>query len=99
MCLTAGMLVFAHEIANPLIPAWYDAVFSIVPLVFVVAMIAGLVSIIRRYRVMSVFESFAWTVAVVFVPVFGVLIWFVLGRARYGESVTLGASSQRHAVK
>lgn len=77
------MLDFAHENVNPLIPARYDVAFSIVPLVLVAVMIVGLVSIIRRFRVMSVLESFAWTAFIVFAPVLGALVWFAIGRAHY----------------
>ena len=42
------MLDFAQEAVDPLIPAWYDLAFSIVPLALVGVMVAGLVSIVRR---------------------------------------------------
>lgn len=77
------MLDFAQEPVDPLIPAGYDIAFSIVPLLLLGAMIAGLVSIIRRYRFMSTLESFGWTVVVVFAPVLGTLVWFTIGRDRY----------------
>lgn len=77
------MLDFAQETIDPLIPAGYDIAFSIVPLVLLGLMVAGLVSIIRRYRLMSGFESFGWTAFVVFAPVLGTLVWFTIGRDRY----------------
>lgn len=77
------MLDFASEIPNPVVPAMYDVAFSVVPLVLVAAMVAGLVSIMRRYRAMSGLESFGWTVFVVVAPVLGTLVWFFLARQRY----------------
>lgn len=71
------------DVPNPLIPAWYDLAFSIVPLAFVAIAIVGLVSIVRRYSAMSTFDSVVWTVFVVAVPVVGTTVWFVLGRQRY----------------
>ncbi|UTT62240.1 PLDc N-terminal domain-containing protein [Microcella humidisoli] len=71
------------SVIDPVTPAWFDLVFSIVPLVLVIIAITGLVSIIRRYRSMSVLESAGWTAVVVFAPVLGTLVWFGVGRGRY----------------
>lgn len=80
---TAEALEVAQGAVAPLIPAWFDIAFSIVPLILVGAMVAGLVSIIRRYRFMSGLESFGWTAFVIFVPAMGTLVWFLAGRAHY----------------
>ncbi len=76
-------LLDVQEIADPVAPAWFDLVYSIVPLVLVIVAIVGLVSIIRRYRSMSVLESAGWTAVVVFAPLLGTLVWFAIGRRRY----------------
>jgi hypothetical protein len=73
----------AQEVVNPLVPAWYDLAFSIIPLAFVAIAIVGLVSIVRRYSAMSTFDSVMWTAFVVFAPIVGTLVWFVLGRKHY----------------
>lgn len=71
------------SVVDPVAPAWFDLVYSIVPLVLVSIAVVGLVSIIRRYRSMSVLESAGWTAVVVFAPVLGTLVWFGIGRRRY----------------
>lgn len=76
-------LLDVQEIADPVAPAWFDLVYSIVPLVLVIVAIVGLVSIIRRYRSISVLESAGWTAVVVFAPLLGTLVWFAIGRRRY----------------
>ncbi|MBX9718266.1 MAG: PLDc N-terminal domain-containing protein [Microbacteriaceae bacterium] len=76
-------LLDVQEIADPVAPAWFDLVYSIVPLVLVIVAIVGLVSIIRRYRSMSVLESAGWTAVVVVAPIVGTLVWFGVGRRRY----------------
>lgn len=83
VCLTANMLDVAQSAVNPLVPAFYDVAFSVVPLILVAVMVVSLVSIIRRYRAMSVFESFGWTALVVFAPIIGAIVWFAIGRDRY----------------
>jgi hypothetical protein len=75
--------VILDSVFDPVAPAWFDLVYSIVPLVLVSIAIVGLVSIIRRYRSMSVLESAGWTAVVVFAPVLGTLVWFGIGRRRY----------------
>ncbi len=86
---TAEALEIAQESVSQLIPAWFDIAFSIVPLILVGAMIAGLVSIVRRYRFMSGLESFGWTAFVIFAPAMGTLVWFLAGRARYSAHTTI----------
>ncbi len=71
------------SVLDPVAPAWFDLVYSIVPLVLVSIAIIGLVSIIRRHRSMSMLESAGWTAVVVFAPVLGTLVWFGIGRRRY----------------
>lgn len=71
------------SVVDPVAPAWFDLVYSIVPLVLASIAVVGLVSIIRRYRSMSVLESAGWTAVVVFAPVLGTLVWFGIGRRRY----------------
>ena len=83
------MLVFAQGVVNPLVPTWYDVAFSIVPLILVALMILSLVSIVRRYRTMSVLESFGWTAFVVFAPLLGAIVWFAIGRDRYAARSTV----------
>lgn len=77
------MLGVAHSVVNPLVPTFYDVAFSVVPLILVALMVVSLVSIIRRYRAMSSFESFGWTAFVVFAPIIGAIVWFAIGRDRY----------------
>lgn len=80
---TGTLIGFSHEVVSPLIPAGYDIAFSIVPIVLVAVLIVGLVSIIRRYRAMSVLEAAGWSAVVVIAPVVGTVVWFLVGRKRY----------------
>ncbi len=80
----AGLLAATEETPNPLIPAPYDIAFSLVPIALAAFAIVSLVSIIRRYSTMSTGESVGWTAFVVLVPALGAIVWFAMGRQRYG---------------
>ncbi len=79
------------ELVNPVLPAFSDVVFSLVPLVIIlplaVLLIGALVSIHRRRAAMSGLEELGWYAFVVFAQLIGPLVWFLLARERY-ESVS-----------
>lgn len=68
------------DVVNPLAPAWYDFAYSLVAIVVVLAVVVTLVSLVRRWRALSIVEAALWTAFIVFVPVFGAIAWFVVGR-------------------
>lgn len=79
------------ELLNPTLPAFFDVLFSLVPLLIVlpiaVLFVGALVSIHRRRAAMTGLEELGWYAFVVFAQLIGPLVWFLLARERY-ESVT-----------
>jgi len=79
------------ELVNPVLPAFFDVVFSLVPLVIIlplaVLLVGALVSINRRRATMTGLEELGWYAFVVFAQLIGPLVWFLFARDRY-ESVT-----------
>lgn len=75
---------------NAILPAWYDVAFSVVPLVIAALTVMAIVSLVRRWRALSVVEAALWTAFVVVLPVVGSLVWLGPGRAatdrRWAES-------------
>lgn len=68
------------DVPNPLIPAGYDVLWTVVMLVLAVAVIATLVSIARTASRMSPLMTFGWVLVVILAPFLGVLAWFAAGR-------------------
>ena len=75
------------ELVNPVLPAFSDVVFSLVPLLIVlplaVLLVGALVSINRRSATMSGLEELGWYAFVVFAQLIGPLVWFLFARDRY----------------
>lgn len=59
----------------------------LIPVVIALAAlwIAALVSIFRRSSAMTGLELIGWCALVLFAQFFGPLIWFFVGRSRYGS--------------
>lgn len=85
------------ELANPVLPALLDVVFSLVPLLIVlplaVLFVGALVSIHRRRATMTGLEELGWYAFVVFAQLIGPLVWFLLARERH-ESVSCSSRPQ-----
>jgi len=62
------------------VPPLYDLVWSIVPLVLLVAVVASLISLIRNGRTLSPRDLVFWAIFIVVIPVVGAIAWFALGR-------------------
>lgn len=77
------------DAANPLIPAWYDIVWSVTAVVVVVLLVVALVSLARAARTLSAGQSLVWTLVAIFVPVLGPLAWLFIGK-RSVESAPQG---------
>lgn len=77
------MSVPGHNAAmdnNPLVPVWYDIVWSGVVLLTVVLAVAALVSLIRSD--LDPVTKAGWAAIVILLPVIGAAVWFILQRRR-----------------
>lgn len=68
------------ESANPLIPAWYDIVWSGAAALLLALMIVALVSIARSAKQLTSRQALGWTLLAILLPVVGPLSWFAIGR-------------------
>ena len=74
------------ESQNPLIPAWYDVVWSGSALLVLALLITALVSIWRSSKRLTSQQALGWSLLVIFVPVIGALSWFAIGRRSLAAS-------------
>jgi hypothetical protein len=65
---------------NPLIPAGYDVLWTVVVVALAIAVLAALVSIARAASRMSALMTLGWVLIVLVFPFLGVLAWLVAGR-------------------
>lgn len=68
------------DVHNPLIPAGYDIVWSIVAIAVVALMITALVSLARSARRLTAVQALAWVLIVLLVPLLGAVAWLWIGR-------------------
>ena len=68
------------DTVNPLLPAGYDIVWSVVALVAAVLAIVALVSLMRSARRLTATQALVWVLVVLLVPVAGPLAWLAVGR-------------------
>ena len=86
--MSGGVLTL--ETVNPLLPAWYDVVWSLGPillgLLVVVPLaalfIGALLSIVNHKDGLPGLELLGWIALVVFAQVIGPVAWFLVGRDR-----------------
>lgn len=90
------------ELMNPVLPALFDVVLSLLPLLIAAPLLAlfvgALVSIQRRRTAMSGLEELGWCAFVVLAQVIGPLIWFLLGRERYDWAYSAPAARQKERI-
>jgi hypothetical protein len=65
---------------NPLLPAGYDVVWSVVSFVTLVLVIVALVSISRSAKLLTSTQALVWTLVAILVPVLGPVAWLAIGR-------------------
>ena len=68
------------EAINPLVPAGYDIVWSIVAIVVFALMVTALVLLARNARWLTAAQALVWTLLIIFVPVIGPVSWMAIGR-------------------
>lgn len=81
-------------VVNPLLPAWYDVVWSAAAAVGLALLLAAIISIARHARPLSWGAFALWILVVLVAPVLGPLLWFVVGRAS-ARSAASNVSSRR----
>ncbi len=65
---------------NPLIPAAYDVVWSVVALLVIVLTIVALVTLSLLAKRLTSAQALVWTLVVLFVPLVGPAVWLSIGR-------------------
>lgn len=70
------------EAVNPLMPAPFDIVWSIVALVLLAFMASAIVSIVRANAALTGIQVIVWFAVVIVAPVVGAIAWFVAGHPR-----------------
>ena len=65
---------------NPLLPATYDIVWSVVTALMLVLLIVALVSLARTAKRLPSAHALVWTLIAIFVPIVGPLAWLFVGR-------------------
>lgn len=65
---------------NPLFPAGYDVVWSVVAVVIIGLAIVAIVSLSRVARRLTAVQALIWVLVVLFVPVLGPVAWLAVGR-------------------
>lgn len=65
---------------NPLIPAGYDIVWSMVTVLVLALTIVALVSLARSAGRLTATQALIWTVVVLLVPFLGPVAWLTIGR-------------------
>lgn len=68
------------QIVNPLLPAGYDIVWSVVMVAIVVLMVVALVSLMRLAKSITPGVGLVWALVVLLLPVVGPLAWLGIGR-------------------
>ncbi|WP_084101313.1 PLDc N-terminal domain-containing protein [Demequina sp. NBRC 110051] len=65
---------------NPLIPASYDVVWSVIAAVILVSTLSAAISVVRHSRVVSGAALAGWLLLVLCLPGLGAAAWFLAGR-------------------
>jgi uncharacterized membrane protein YhaH (DUF805 family) len=68
------------EAINPLVPAGYDIVWSVIAIVVFALMVTALVLLARNARRLTATQALVWTLLIIFVPVIGPVSWMAIGR-------------------
>lgn len=74
------------ESVNPLLPAWYDVVWSVTAVAMFVLLVIALISLSRSAKSLSSLQALVWTFVALFVPIAGPLAWLFIGRRSVNTS-------------
>ena len=70
---------------NPLLPASYDIIWSIVVVAVLALMLTALWQILRAKSLTGV-DAIVWVLVVLAMPVLGAILWFAFGRAKHATT-------------
>ncbi|MCH1883711.1 PLDc N-terminal domain-containing protein [Agrococcus sp. ARC_14] len=73
------MRIVLAELPNPLLPATYDIVWSLIVVAVLALMLTALWQALRS-KAHTGGQQLLWALLIVLAPVLGALAWFVLGR-------------------
>ncbi|MWB99828.1 PLDc N-terminal domain-containing protein [Agromyces seonyuensis] len=65
---------------NPLLPAAYDVVWTMLAVAMLVLTAVALVSLARSARALTTTQSLVWVAVVLVAPVLGSIAWLAVGR-------------------
>jgi hypothetical protein len=68
------------DVANPVIPVWFDLIWSTVAAIAIVLAIGALITLARNARRLSPNLALIWTLVILLVPVLGPVSWLMIGR-------------------
>lgn len=74
------------ESVNPLLPAWYDVVWSATAVAMFVLLVIALISLSRSAKSLSSLQTLVWTLVALFAPIAGPLAWLFIGRRSMNTS-------------
>ncbi|WAB81319.1 PLDc N-terminal domain-containing protein [Microcella daejeonensis] len=74
------------ETANPMLPAGYDLLLTLVPIMMIALIAASLVSIARHSDGLSPLATAVWSAVVLLAPLLGPAAWVLIGRAQVRQS-------------
>lgn len=74
------------DVENPLIPAGYDIVWSLIAALALVLVVLALVTLVRGAKHLSSSQVLLWSALVVFVPVLGAVAWLTVGHRAVAAS-------------
>lgn len=77
--------MLAFHAPNPILPASYDIVWSIV-IVGLLALVGTALWQILRAKSLTGVDAVVWVLVVLAMPVLGAILWFAFGRAKHATT-------------
>lgn len=68
------------DASNPLIPASYDIVWSVIAAAAIALIVAAFISLARTAKEMSGVQTLVWVLVVLLIPILGAAAWLFIGR-------------------
>ncbi|ANJ27356.1 PLDc N-terminal domain-containing protein [Agromyces aureus] len=67
------------DVANPVIPVWFDIVWSAAAVIAIALTVVALIVLARTAKRLPLNHALIWTMVVLFVPVLGPIAWLAIG--------------------
>lgn len=74
---------------NPLMPAGYDLLWTLILVVIVVLAVTAVAQVLRTRSLRGI-DAVLWVLVILVVPVLGSLLWFLVGRPKHAEATPGG---------